>query len=157
MRIACDLDDVLGDFTRHVFEQCGFHPNDVTNEVLWEKAATIRNFFYTMPLLPHAHTLWQAIQPYNPVILTGCPASLFRIAAMQKSAWGRRHFGVDTVVIACAPSEKINHLLSPDDILIDDFKSRVRQWRKAGGRAVRFKNFEQTISDLRILLDGRSD
>ena len=150
-RIAVDLDGPLADFNQHVWEHFAVHPNRA-GDTLWAKIATVEDFWLTIPVTPRAHELWAFVQPYEPVILTGCPLTLYDIAAAQKVAWAKRHFGADVRIITCLSRDKTQHLATPDDILIDDFSSNVRRWRKAGGRAVYYRNFDQTIADLRILL-----
>ena len=149
--MAVDLDGRLCDFMHLVWELIGVHPNRA-GDSLWSMIAKVDDFWQTIPVTPHAHELWAFVQPYNPLILTGCPKTLYDIAAAQKVAWVKRHFGADVRVITCLSRDKTQHLATPDDILIDDFSSNVRRWRKAGGRAVYYHNFDQTIADLRILL-----
>jgi hypothetical protein len=153
MRIACDLDGVLGDFKRHVLDVTGFDIRRHSIDLIWPKVATVADFWLTMPVKYRAHDLWEVIQPYDPVILTGCPQSMYDVAAAQKTIWAKQHFGQDVGVITCLTRNKTQHLLHPQDILIDDFNSTVRRWRKAGGRAVHFRDPDQAISDLRILLN----
>ena len=150
--IAVDLDGPLADFNRHVWEQFGVHP-DRAGDTLWPLVASVKDFWLTLPLKPHAHELWDFVQPYNPVILTGCPRSLYDIAAAQKVTYAKRHFGDDVRIITCLSRDKTQHIVAPGHILIDDFSSNCRRWRKAGGRAVYYRNFEQTITDLRKLLN----
>jgi hypothetical protein len=151
----CDLDGTLANFDQHVIANFGVHPHEITDDLLWSLVKTIPDFWLTMPLNHRAHLLWDFIQAYNPVILTGCPASLYDTASAQKVQWAKTHFGEDVSVITCLTREKVSHMLSPQDILIDDFGSTVRRWRKAGGRAVHFRTIDQAISHLRILLNDQ--
>ena len=153
VRIMVDLDGVLGDFNQHVSNQFGVHPDQISDERLWALIATVEDFWLTMPLAPSAHALWQFLQPYDPIILTGCPKSAYDQAAAQKVAWAKQQFGETVQIITCLSREKAQYLISQGDILIDDFGGHVKRWRKAGGRAVRYRNFQQTMTDLRKLLD----
>ena len=152
MRIACDLDGILGDFKRHVLDVTGLNIRHDPIDRVWSMLASVPDFWLTMPVKDGAYDLWDAIQPYNPVILTGCPPAMYDVAAAQKVMWGRHYFGPDVTVITCLSRDKTQHLLHPQDILLDDFNSTVRRWRKAGGRAIHFRNPDQAISDLRTLL-----
>lgn len=153
MRIAVDLDNVLADFVQHVQDHFGDHPNHIPSDDLWSMVESVQSFWLDMPLKYRAHDLWAFVQPYDPVILTGCPRQHYEIAAQHKTTWVKRHFGEHTTIITCLSRDKQKHLISPDDILIDDFTSNIKRWRSAGGRAVRYKTYEQTIEELRILLN----
>jgi hypothetical protein len=155
MRVLTDLDNVLGDFTRHVRDHFGAHPNDIPNDELWARVDSVADFWLTMPLKYGATDLWDVIQPYDPVIITGCPKLHYEKAAADKVTWAKWKFGEDVAIITCLSRDKQKHLLTPDDILIDDFSNNVKRWRKAGGRALRYITYEQTISDLRTLLHGQ--
>jgi hypothetical protein len=157
VRILVDLDNVLADFVQHVLEHFAAHPDDIPTDDLWVMVESVPNFWLTMPLKYRAHDLWDFVQPYNPVILTGCPKSHYEVAAAQKVTWVKQKFGEQVTVITCLSRDKQKYLLDPADILIDDFSSNVKRWRKAGGRAVRYKTYEQTIAELRILLNERPD
>lgn len=152
MRIAVDLDNVLADFVQHVQDHFGDHPNHIPSDDLWSMVESVQNFWLDMPVKYRAHDLWAFVQPYNPVILTGCPRQSYEIAAAHKTAWVKQQFGEHVTIITCLSRDKQKHLISPDDILIDDFHSNVKRWRAAGGRAVRYKTYEQTIEELRMLL-----
>lgn len=153
MKIAIDLDGVLGAFDEHYFEIFGKYPKDVKDEELWENINSYRDYWLSMPPKPYAHKLWDFVVstgiPF--AVLTGCPKSNYEFAAACKPIWIKNHFG-EAEVITCLSKNKPLHMENPGDILIDDFVANVRRWEKAGGIAIKHYDGDRTIEKLKIIL-----
>jgi len=157
MQCFVDMDGVLADFDRHVQDLFGFHPRQIPDDDLWVLVQSLPDFWLTIPVKHGARDLWSAVQPYTPVILTGCPRSHYDLAAAHKVTWAKQHFGDTVNIITCLSRNKAQYLQSTDDILIDDRGSNVRRWRKAGGRAIYYRTAAQTLVDLELLLHAKPD
>jgi 5'-nucleotidase len=157
MQTFVDLDGVLGNFDQHVIDLFGSHPDHLAYADLWACVGSVPDFWRTMPLMHHAQALWAFLRPYKPIILTGCPKleTHYDIAVQQKLIWARQQFGADVLITTCLSKHKTSFIQSADDILIDDMAGNVRRWRKAGARAIRFRNFEQTTADFLAMVVDR--
>jgi 5'-nucleotidase len=151
-RIFCDCDGVLADFQRHVFDLSGYHPDQIPDDDMWDWINAQPEFWPTMPVKFGAPELWALIKPYGAMVLTGCPKGNYDMAASQKTAWIRQHFGADVQVITCLSRNKPLHMVNPGDILIDDMGRNVRRWALAGGVTVHYRKFDQAMHDLKIIL-----
>ena len=70
----------------------------------------------TLPQMPDAQLLFDAVEHLKPTILTGLP--LGNWAAPQKVNWAAEHFpGVP--IITCMARDKHQHM-EPGDVLVDD-------------------------------------
>jgi len=150
--IFVDCDGVLANFDSHVQTLFGGHPDSFSANDLWQNINSHDEFFLTVSLMPDAHKLWKKLQPYHPIVLTGCPKSNFERAAKQKIIWIKRHFGPSVPVIPCLSRDKQNYLKHAGDILIDDRSSNIRRWVKAGGVGIQHHNAATTIEKLQQIL-----
>ncbi|CAM6054492.1 unnamed protein product [Sphagnum tenellum] len=80
-------------------------------------------------------------------VLSGCPKTNYDVASEQKKAKFAKQFP-GLPVITCLSKNKPDHMIAPGDLLIDDRHSNTKRWIKAGGTAVLFRTYEQTISEL---------
>jgi hypothetical protein len=152
MRCFLDLDGILGDFDRHILNCFGNTPRELEEEKMWELVKETSDFWLSMPVKWGAHALLRTVQALNPVVLTGCPSSDFDRAEKHKIEWVAKHFG-DLPVITCRSREKPRYMTSTQDILIDDFRSNLRNWQKAGGKIVHYRDSMQARTDFnRIVL-----
>lgn len=155
MRVFCDSDGVLMHYNQQVFNMFGKWPSELADDDMWEMIKDRADEFWsTMPLKYGALELWQMIQPYNPIILTGCPKGHYEQAAAHKVMKAKEHFGDDVQIITCLSRNKPLHMEAPGDILIDDFSRNTRRWIKAGGRAVQYRTFEQAVADFKALIEA---
>jgi hypothetical protein len=97
--------------------------------------------------------LYQAVAHLNPIILTGCPEGGW--SEPQKLSWAARHFpGVK--MITCLSKEKFLHMMSPGDVLVDDYLRYRELWENAGGIFIYHISTKESIRLLAALgLDVR--
>jgi 5'-nucleotidase len=151
----CDADGVLADFAHHVQTLFGAHPDSYSEADLWRNINSQSEFYLSIPLMPDARRLWHVLKPFHPIVLTGCPASNYTVAARQKVIWVKRHFGADVEVITCLSRDKQLHLTAAGDILIDDRSSNIKKWIKAGGIGIWHRDAETTIAEFQAIIRDR--
>jgi hypothetical protein len=147
-----DCDGVLADFDKsaeQIFQQNSREAEDALGtEAFWHRLRNHENFYGTLPLLPDAMRLYEAVAHLNPIILTGCPQGGW--SEPQKVEWAAQHFpGVP--IITCRSKDKWLHLKHTGDILVDDFTKYQHLWEKAGGIFVHHTTAEQSIHGLAAL------
>ena len=145
MNIFLDLDQVLGDFDGHVKTLFGSTPKELGDKRLWALVEGVPDFWLTEPLMKDAEALWQALCPYNPTILTGCPRTGHDRAVAQKTRWVHGHFGSHVPVIACFSKHRQDHMEAPGDLLVDDRIGNLRRWEDAGGIGILHENCADTV------------
>jgi hypothetical protein len=162
-KIFLDLDGVIFDFDGTFKRKFGVHPSTFkeNKKRMWQTIAAEHNFFSEMDLMPGAEDLWDAAwgavsQPDPVYVLTACPHSAFAHVAEQKRAGLRKHFSFrNWMMIPTWGSEtKPQYMHDKGDILIDDWRKNTEAWEAAGGRAIKYENAEQTIQDLRRMMDA---
>src|SRR3546814_2590882 len=77
MQLFLDCDGVLADFDRSAEHILGMPPRAFQKRhglpAFWKRLAKAGDFYATLPLLPDARHLFQAVAHLHPIILTGCP------------------------------------------------------------------------------------
>jgi hypothetical protein len=151
MQLFLDCDGVLADFDHRVEELLGAPPKRAIDKLglpeFWARLAKVPDFYATLPLMPDARELFDAVAHLNPVILTGCPRGGW--AEKQKERWAAKHFP-GTTIITCMAANKRQHC-SKGDVLVDDTDRFRPLWEKAGGTFVHHKNAKSTIAKLQQL------
>src|SRR3546814_11975156 len=98
----------------------------------WKRLAKAGDFYATLPLLPDARHLFQAVAHLHPIILTGCPRGNW--AEAQKERWVAEHFP-GTQIIPCMAVDKRRHAQDGDILVADTLKHRPLR-EEAGGTFV---------------------
>jgi 5'(3')-deoxyribonucleotidase len=147
-RLYLDCDGVLADFDHGATAILGMKPKAFEHRHglgrFWQKLATAPDFYFSLPLMPDAMRLFEAVKHLDPVILTGLPRGNW--AADQKMRWAAQHFpGVR--MITCMARDKRNHA-KDGDVLVDDNDKFRDLWEQAGGIFVHHKNAEDSIAEL---------
>lgn len=132
--IFCDLDGVLADFEKGVFNKFNKYPDQISSSLLWSTINKSKTFFETLPWMPKGRELWSHIRQYNPIIITGIPRGS-KTAVEQKIRWCQRELGPDIQVITCETKEKSKYCL-PGSILIDDRTDNLELWHEKGGKFI---------------------
>jgi hypothetical protein len=148
MQLYLDCDGVLADFDRGATELLGMPPPAYQKRqgvgAFWRELARHPDFYGTLPLMPDAMELFEAVRHLEPVILTGLP--LGKWAAPQKVRWAAQHFP-GTRILTVMAVDKRKHARK-DDILVDDQLKHAHLWEEAGGIFVHHVDAESTIAAL---------
>lgn len=146
-KLFLDLDGVLTDFNKKVFEILGDNPENIPDRVMWPKLAAYTEnggFFNSLEWMPGSGKLWNIVKNFNPTILTGTPRGNW--SQDQKRSWVAREMG-NYDVITCLSRDKQLHS-GAGRLLIDDRKKNIDEWIAMGGEAIFHTSVEQTIHEL---------
>lgn len=151
MQLYLDCDGVLADFDSGATELLGMPPRVFEKRcglpAFWREIARYPDFYGTLPLMPDAMILFEAVRHVDPIILTGLPRGKW--AAPQKVRWAAEHFP-GTRILTVMAVDKRNHCRS-GDILVDDQLKHAHLWQDAGGIFVHHRSAEQTLAKLSAL------
>lgn len=131
-RLFLDCDGVLADFDRGFERLLGMTPAAFEARHgrgrFWARLAKAPDFYGTLPEMPDARQLFDAVAHLYPTILTGLP--LGNWAAPQKMRWAAEHFpGVP--IVTCMARDKHKHMHA-GDVLVDDRENHRRAYEDAG-------------------------
>lgn len=147
-RLFLDADGVLADFDFGVRRLLGMRPKDYIaahgRTAFWKQLARAPNFYGSLPELPDARVLFDAVKHLKPTILTGLP--LGNWAAPQKIEWAAEHFPGVTIV-TCLAQDKHLHM-HPGDVLVDDREKHRAAYEEAGVVFVHHKNAADSLRQL---------
>jgi hypothetical protein len=148
-QLFLDCDGVLADFDKGATAILGMAPRAFEKRHglgrFWAKLASAPDFYFSLPLLPDAMRLFDAVKHLDPVILTGLPGGNW--AADQKVRWAAQHFP-GTRIITTLARNKRDHA-KEGDVLVDDQVRHAHLWEEIGGVFVHHKDAETTIAALR--------
>ena len=147
-QLFLDCDGVLADFDAGATALLGMSSRQYEARSgrggFWKRLATAPDFYGTLPEMPDARILFDAVKHLRPTILTGLP--LGKWAAPQKVRWAAEHFpGVP--IITCMARDKHKHM-KPGDVLIDDRENHRAAYEAEGVLFVHHKNAEDSLKQL---------
>lgn len=147
-RLFLDADGVLADFDEGARRLLGVTPGQFEAKhgrgAFWKQLAAAKNFYGTLPEMPGARPLFDAVKHLEPTILTGLP--LGNWAAPQKVEWTAEHFpGVP--IITCMARDKHKHMKA-GDVLVDDRENHRAAYEAAGVIFVHHKDAATTLRKL---------
>jgi 5' nucleotidase, deoxy (Pyrimidine), cytosolic type C protein (NT5C) len=147
-QLYLDCDGVLADFDAGATAVLGMKPKAFEHRHglgrFWQKLASAPDFYFSLPLLPGATKLFDAVKHLDPIILTGLPRGNW--AADQKMRWAAKHFpGVR--MITCMARDKRNHA-KEGDVLVDDNDKFRHLWEQGGGIFVHHRDVDETLAEL---------
>lgn len=158
LKIFIDLDGVLTDFeesARQLFPG-GWKKLSITKPALFWRAISNKGpkFWSEMAWLRGGKQLWSFLKKWDPIILSAYPREKHD-AVKGKKVWIRRELSKKAVktAILCPKKQKIDHA-GTGNILIDDNKTTIRNWIKAGGIGILHKDAKKTIQILEALREG---
>lgn len=147
MQLYVDMDGVLADFDQHHEDVFGERACKIKENVDWAKIRAIPDYYANLPPMPDMWDLWDHIESYDPIVLTGVPYSVSE-AEENKRGWIKRHLGGQVPVIGCKSKDKCLHG-KPGDILIDDWTKYQHLWEGMGGRWITHVSAADTIARLK--------
>ena len=147
-RLFLDADGVLADFDEGARRVLGMSPSDFEakhgRREFWKRIAKSKNFYGSLPKLPDADELFEAVKHLKPTILTGLPIGNW--AAPQKVKWAAEHFpGVP--IITCMARDKHRHM-HPGDVLVDDRETHRGAYEAHGVHFIHHKNAKDSVKQL---------
>lgn len=147
-RLFLDCDGVLADFDAGARKVLGMGIREFDERhgkrEFWRRLARAEDFYATLPEMPDARELFDAVKHLRPTILTGLP--LGNWAAPQKVRWAAEHFpGVP--IITCMARDKYRHM-NPGDVLVDDREDHRGKWEDAGGVFVHHRSARESLAEL---------
>ena len=147
-RLFLDADGVLADFDEGARRLLGMTPRKFEAKhgrgTFWKRLAKAENFYGSLPEMPDARLLFDAVEHLQPTILTGLPLGTW--AAPQKVEWAAAHFpGVP--IITCMARDKHKHM-RPGDVLVDDRENHREAYEAAGVIFVHHKNAAESLRQL---------
>ena len=152
-QLFLDCDGVLADFDAGAFKLFGIPAQDFQDRNgagrFWARLAKHPDFYGTLPLMPGAMTLFEAVRHLEPVILTGLPMGKW--AAPQKVRWAAQHFP-GTRIITTLARNKRDHA-KPGDVLVDDQLKHRHLWEEIGGVFVHHQSVDSTLQQLRAYFE----
>ena len=147
-RLFLDADGVLADFDLGARRLLGLKPKEFIARhgrgTFWKRLANAKNFYGSLPQMPDAQLLFDAVKYLKPTILTGLP--LGNWAAGQKIEWAAEHFpGVP--IITCMARDKHKHM-HPGDVLVDDREKHRAEYEASGVIFIHHRNAEDSLRQL---------
>ena len=153
-QIYCDMDGVIADFIKFTTEHLG-HP---FNDDYWQDLP--EDLFYQLPQMPDARKLWNYIKQFDPFILTAVPREtrgpIAGRAAEDKSRWMKKTFGLNKEMMRPVMRQNKSNFAKDGidgrpNLLIDDHKKNVEEFKSAGGIGIHHINAASTIRKLKKL------
>ena len=147
-RLFLDLDGVLADFDAGARQLFRMDKDEFERlhgrKTFWGKIARTRDFYGSLPEMPDARELFDAVAHLDPTILTGLP--LGNWAAAQKERWVEEHFP-GTPIITTMARDKHKHM-HPGDVLVDDRETHRPAYEQAGMVFIHHKNAKDSLRAL---------
>ena len=148
MHLFLDCDGVLADFDAGATALLGMPAKDFQDaegkSEFWRRLARAPDFYGSLPLMPDAHLLVEAVAHLNPTILTGLPIGNW--AAPQKVRWAADHFPGVPITTTMA-RDKFRHMTGAD-VLVDDRADHRAAWEEAGGTFIHHLTARASLIEL---------
>jgi 5'(3')-deoxyribonucleotidase len=144
-RLFLDADGVLADFDHGARKLLGMPAKEFIARhgrgTFWKRLSAAPNFYGTLPEMPDARLLFDAVKHLRPTILTGLP--LGKWAAPQKVEWAAEHFpGVP--IVTCMAADKHEHMHA-GDVLVDDREKHREAYEAAGVVFVHHRSAQDSL------------
>lgn len=162
--IYCDLDGVLADFDRAYEEQFGLARKVVdhkSDQEFWEKITVFRvltagkvGWFDNLQPMTDYRKLWDYLQSLGiPVALLTATGMDRERAVKEKRTWILKYLGDGVVPLFVSSGKEKHRYATKTAILIDDTPKCIVPWRDAGGAGILHRNADDTIKELKIILE----
>lgn len=159
-----DMDGVVADFNAHAQTLLAPHAAPDENarwpDELWIKLKNDPRMYASLAKTPYADQLVDYCtgechrRGWRLLFLSAVPKNNdVPWAFCDKVAWARIRYPWIPVHFGPYSVDKHKHA-KPGDILIDDRRSNIEQWRAADGIAIHHTDFDQTMVELKEILMG---
>lgn len=157
-QLFVDLDGVLADFDEGVRRITGKDPAELHPRRMWPAIAKTRGFYDSLNWMSDGRVLWDAVQDFDPVILTGLPMGKW--AEPQKRSWCERELGPEIPVVTGMSRKKAelaaqwmeeNGLGGRIPVLVDDRLKMKEAWEASGGHFILHLDAPGSIKELKAL------
>jgi predicted kinase len=156
--LFCDLDGVLVNFDKGVFDITSRYPSQFSKTgEMWKEISKKNNFWANLDWTSDGNELWNFIQEnkdkWDYQILTGIPEGKNGAdAKIQKPLWCQSKLDPNISVNTCSSKEK-HKFSNKNHILIDDRLEYKEKWISNGGIFIHHINTNNTIESLRNLIE----
>ena len=161
-KIYFDLDGVFADFDRAIAEILNLpvigqaKSTPAEHDRLFAAIKQTEHYYDRLELMPNSLELFQTVyKQYGDCceILSGIPKPHRGIttAREDKIAWVRRNLSQDIKINLVYRQEKKLFCTGCDCILIDDYITNIKEWRKHGGTAILHTDAKTTLKELKKL------
>lgn len=154
--IFIDMDDVVADFSKKIFEITGVFLTlgETYSDENWNKILQHTRIYKNLEKTEGADQIVNAsiklakTKSYDIKFLTAVPRKNdFPWAFYDKVNWAALHY--PAIPVWFGPYSKDKHIhCNAGDILIDDRLSNINDWKSVGGIAVWHKNWQQTVKEI---------
>ena len=156
--VYVDMDGVLVDFAKGAYELVGGPLSIRENKkAFWKKIKQMPvdemiEFWAGLDWTSDGQALWNALQKYNPIILSSPGHSMRKEIEQAKSMWIQRHLAPRPTKVIYEVNKYVH--ASPGAILIDDMSKNIDPWNEHGGIGILHTagHAEQTVSMVRRIL-----
>jgi len=153
-----DMDGVVADFDEYAARTLGVPPSGgIYPDDVWTKLAANPRIYRDLMPTKYAGKLYQECVKlclnldYDWAFLSAVPkGNDVKHAFQDKVEWIQKYFPGATVFFGPYSKDKHYHC-RPGDILIDDRRSNIEEWRAAGGIGILHKDYVDTMSQLEAL------
>lgn len=159
--IYCDMDGVLVDIIGGVCKmdkmtRCtekSFNDYLENNKKKFDRDHP--NLFQKLPWMADGKRLWKYISQFNPHILSAHTTTWQPTSKEDKMVWIKRHMNpLPTRIHILLRAQKQNYAVQKDgtpNVLIDDMRENIAEWKAKGGIGILHRNAESTIGVLKNL------
>ena len=151
--IFCDMDGVLTNFMDGVKKYTGSLKQDDIERFLLDDIGTSKEWWASLDPMPDAMLLWKYITKYEVQVLSACPGICKddRAVMAGKKAWVKKHLRPSPSKVNIVQRRDKKNFARPNNVLIDDHKKNVKEWKSAGGIGILHKSTISTIKHLKDL------
>ena len=156
--IYLDMDGVIANFEKRYLELYGVTPQQTRNNKEFGgffDSFIEGNNFITLELMPDAMDLVRALRnalPPTQILSSTASTKRHEAISKQKIEWLETH-GIDFQRNLVPGKELKKRYARTDTLIIDDTESVINDWRAAGGVAILHKNVQDTLVQLKFILD----
>lgn len=163
-KIFVDLDGVLADFYGFAKNYCNIDYHE-DPKLAWSKLDKVDRLFQQLPTMPNAWQFFNEVLKlgeeklglHSVEILTALPLRTGKLlsCAHDKTVWVNSKINSRVIVNCVDDWTKKKYYCQPNDILIDDMTRNIMEWQSVGGQVIWHRDQQETINQLKMLLDMR--